>query len=159
MPMQALFGPAGAVLSVTGTVLIEAVFAGKPALSLGAHAMASYPGVTALAAPEAIVGAVALAKNARSSEPALSLLCSLHAGSYAAEVVDPLNQADRITAEATTHLVGAFRHVLKIACKQRPIGESKEPAAHERATAVPRCRRRSQPAASKAAHHTGTRLL
>jgi Capsule polysaccharide biosynthesis protein len=121
VPMQALFGPAGAILSVTGTVLIEAVFAGKLAFSLGDHAMAHYPGVIALAAPEALVESLAAAPSPAAAAPALELLHSLHASSYLAEVVDPLNQSDSMTTQAIVRLTNAFRHVLGVACNEHTV--------------------------------------
>jgi Capsule polysaccharide biosynthesis protein len=112
VPMQALFGPAGAVLSVTGTVLIEAVFAGKPALSLGEHAMAHYPGVTALAAPEHVADHLGAAPKA-AADLALALLQDLHQSSYEAQVVCPLTQQHLISAAAIQRLSLAFRSVLE----------------------------------------------
>lgn len=113
VPMQALFGPAAAVLSVTGTVLIEAIFATKPAFALGSHAMACYPGVTALDRPEGIAAYLGRSADSSHSDAGLSLLRSLHRSSYAAEIVDPLAQSERIDSASSMRLLDAFRRVLQ----------------------------------------------
>lgn len=120
VPMGPLLTGADAVLSVTGTVLIEAVFAGKPAFALGSHAMARYPGVTAIDVPEALASIAAARDASAVSEPASSaaagraieLLQHLHCTSYPALVPDPLNQAERLVGDLRAPLSNAFLALL-----------------------------------------------
>jgi hypothetical protein len=117
-PMSRVFPEAAAVLSVTGTVLIEAVIAGMPVGTLGTHAMSRYPGVTPLARPANIVDLVVDACNgvARVATPAdgCRLLSDIHAGSYGATLYDPLTHPELGSAVNLECLADAFRHVLSV---------------------------------------------
>lgn len=113
--MSALFPSAQGILSVCGTVLLEAVFAGKPALALGDHAMAQYPGVTALANPDEVaLGLHRAAEKLRSTNAtvAVQLVQSLYRNSYAVELFDPFNQLERINEKFGVSLATAFADVL-----------------------------------------------
>jgi hypothetical protein len=114
--MDDVFPHASVVLSVTGTVLLEAVLAGKPVGVLGTHAMARYPGVTALSRPSDIAALVAdaVAKQARTACPAdgAELLSELHRTSYNGTLFDPWNQPDLATPENLERIANAFRDVI-----------------------------------------------
>jgi hypothetical protein len=134
VPMQGLFEPAKAILSVTGTVLIEAVFAGKPALSLGSHAMARFEGITHLDSPEDIVQHLTAQEASDASTSAIRLLTRLHRSSYPAEVVDPFLQRERITRTSVLSLTDAFRHVLRFSSRtlQVPVPQAiAQPISHD----------------------------
>ena len=120
--MAALFEPCPLVLTVTGTVLLEALFSGKAVVSLGTHAMATYPGVTSIAAPEdvpqvlenVILGAAVTTTKAESSK----LLQLLHASSYPATLWDPVSAPQQKSPRNIEALTQAFRHVLTVAASQ-----------------------------------------
>lgn len=115
-PMANVFPYAPLVLSVTGTVLMECVFAGKPVASLGSHAMTKYPGVTDLKRPDAIAQALKEALNGTAPRAtqaqARELLQFLQATSYPATVWDPVAQPDVGKTDAVIALTRAFEHVL-----------------------------------------------
>jgi hypothetical protein len=119
--MDDVFPHACAVLGVTGTVLLEAVLAGKPVGVLGTHPMARYPGVTALSRPSDIALLVTdvLAKRARTACPAegAALLSELHRTSYEGTLFDPLNQPELATAENLDRIANAFRDVIATATR------------------------------------------
>jgi hypothetical protein len=115
-PMANVFPHAPLVLSVTGTVLMECVFAGKPVASLGSHAMTTYPGVIHLQHPDSIAQALqdALKGKAPSAtqEQIREMLQYLQATSYPATVWDPLAQPSFGTPKAVAALTMAFVDVL-----------------------------------------------
>jgi hypothetical protein len=116
-PMKDIFRDATLVLTVTGTVLMECVFSGKPVASLGTHAMTRYPGVVGLDSPEKIASVllkVCQGKLAGASrEQAKSLLNTLYKTSYPAMTWDPLSQAHLLSDWSTLDsLCNAFKHVL-----------------------------------------------
>jgi hypothetical protein len=112
--MREVFGPAAAILSVTGTVLIESVLVGQRALSLGDHALAQYPGVVCLTQPEDLATALASKHQADAAQAAaaVALLQHLHATSHDAMIVDPLNSPLARDPAVLHALVEAFRSVL-----------------------------------------------
>lgn len=122
--MAEVFPHAPLVLAVTGTVLMECIFAGKPVASLGEHAMTQYPGVTPLNNPEALapalLAAVRGALPTASPEQARTLLQTLHAQSYPAAIWDPIAQPHFATPEAVRALVNAFSHVLALSAAASP---------------------------------------
>lgn len=115
-PMANVFPHAPLVLSVTGTVLMECVFAGKPVASLGSHAMAKYPGVIHLEQPNSIAQALKESLSCRApcatQTQARDLLQSLQATSYSASIWDPVAQPEFATDKAIASLSGAFIHVI-----------------------------------------------
>jgi hypothetical protein len=116
--MSEVFPGATAVLSVTGTVLLECVLSGKPVGVLGTHAMSRYPGVTPLAHPAEIAGLVnkVTVQSPRTADPAASaaLLARLYSASYEGTIYDPLNQPELATPSNLEHIVSAFRQVLAL---------------------------------------------
>lgn len=116
--MSDIFPYASAVLSVTGTILIESVLAGKPVGVLGAHQMSRYPGVTALSRPAKIAELIrdVVAGKARTATPEESadLLSRLHRASYMATLYDPLNQPEFATPDNLERIAAAFRDVMNI---------------------------------------------
>lgn len=115
-PMQAVFFHADAVLSVVGTVLIEAIMAGKPVGVLGDHAYARLPGVTALKLPAEIAGLIKNVENNNankaSPDQARRLLERWYAESYSGVIFDPLNQPEWSTDGNFHNLTVAFRDIL-----------------------------------------------
>jgi hypothetical protein len=115
-PMNQVFPAAPLILSVTGTVLLEALFSGKPVACLGDHSMSRYPGITRIDQPEDLPVVLKVALLGRclpaSRDEACNLLQVLHRTSYAATVWDPIAQPEintAVTMEALTH---AFSQVL-----------------------------------------------
>jgi hypothetical protein len=115
-PMKDVFPATPLVMAVTGTVLMECVFSGKPVAGLGSHAMLQYPGVTSIDSPEALPAVLAAAKageaNVASTGQAQALLQEIHAASYDATLWDPVAQPHFATPERITKLVAAFRGVI-----------------------------------------------
>lgn len=115
-PMRDVFPAAPLLLSVTGTVLLEAIIAGKPVATLGSHGMSRYPGVTLLRAPEHLPEVLAAALQSRTSTALAvqgrALLQSLHSSSYPATLWDPVTQPDAAQSGVVPPLVRAFVHVL-----------------------------------------------
>jgi hypothetical protein len=126
-PMAEVFPAAPLVLAVTGTVLLECVFAGKPVASLGSHRMTRYPGVTALADPEQLPAVIedAVAGRAKVATPTerRALLQFLHATSYPAAIWDPIGQPGHGTPERVTALTRAFKQVLAAPRRVRVFSE------------------------------------
>jgi hypothetical protein len=112
--MRDVFPGATAILGVTGTVLLEAVFAGIPAISVGPNAMSKYPGIIEITMPEDVVGAVRQSRESgKSSElSAIELLRWLYRTSYQGEMFEPLFGADRLQDGHMRELHEAFSHVL-----------------------------------------------
>jgi Capsule polysaccharide biosynthesis protein len=121
-PMGDVFPHAPLVLTVTGTVLLEAIFTGKPVACLGSHSMRAYPGVTSIETPEdlpavlaeALIGSASIA----SRDEARALLQHFHATSYAASLWDPVAQPHYGTEAIIDALAIAFSSVL--ADRMRP---------------------------------------
>lgn len=116
-PMADVFPYAPLVLSVTGTVLMECIFAGKPVASLGSHSMTKYPGVIHLDQPYAIAQALqdALCGHVPCATQAQvrDLLQSLQSTSYPATIWDPVTQPDFARPEVVASLLRAFLHVIE----------------------------------------------
>jgi hypothetical protein len=114
-PMSEVFSGAEGVLSVTGTALIEAVFAGKQAICLGNHAMSRYPGIRSISTPEGIADLVvrtSISPNGSAIEPARLLLDWLQTTSYEGEVFDPLLERSKLRGKSVEELTRAFKHVI-----------------------------------------------
>lgn len=122
--MSTLFGPAAAVLSVTGTVLIESVLAGKPAFTLGEHAMARYPGVTALSEPEQLGGRWKDGRwhsQGEIADAGYQLLQQLQCRSYGVRVPDPFNQPEALDDGTSAAMAKAFLDVLRVLPSDRQL--------------------------------------
>ena len=117
--MREVFDLAPVVLTVTGTVLLECVFSGKPVACLGGHAMARYPGVTALENPEQLATVVPGFLNGSisgaSKLDALSLIKFLYRTSYPAQVWDPGASPDLMNEGQIARLTAAFTDVISSA--------------------------------------------
>lgn len=115
-PMAEVFHFAPLVLSVTGTILMECIFSGKPVACLGEHAMAQYPGVTQINGPELVVGVLQSIERGGSAvatvEQARSLLKQLHSSSYSAAVWDPVAKPHFETQGSLQALTYAFGHMV-----------------------------------------------
>ncbi len=116
-PMSDLFPHAPLILTVTGTVLLESIFIGKPVACLGTHSMRNYPGVTPIEAPEDVSMVLANVMDGHacsaSHVQALALLQRLHATSYSATIWDPVRQPHQGTDATIDALTTAFASVLK----------------------------------------------
>lgn len=124
-PMAEVFPHATLVLAVTGTVLMECIFSGKPVASLGDHAMTQYPGVTAINDPEALGPTLMAATRGElptaSMQQSRTLLQNLHTQSYAAAIWDPVAQPQFGTPEVLEALTDAFSHVLALHAPAAPV--------------------------------------
>jgi hypothetical protein len=116
--MANVFPHATIVLTVTGTILMESIFAQKPVASLGTHEMARYPGVRSILQPEDIANALFDAVEGRhapaSQTECRHLLQTLHSSSYPATVWDPISQSHMATSENIESLINAFKDVISI---------------------------------------------
>ena len=125
VPMAAVFPEAEGILGVTGTVLLEAVFAGKPAISVGPNAMSSYPGIEEITTPEGVVDGLDRARTRlRSSDGAgaAELLRWLYRKSYPGEMFDPLFSPGRLVEEFVRPLHVAFSHVISYVTAEGSAG-------------------------------------
>ncbi len=128
-PMGEVFPLAPLVLAVTGTVLLESIFAGKPVAVLGGHGMRDYPGVTGIESPEDLPPVLDAATKGRACaatrHEARSLLQYLHATSYAATIWDPVSHPADTTEKNISALTTAFTRVLEqIQCRPLTLAES-----------------------------------
>jgi hypothetical protein len=105
------------VMTVTGTVLMECVFAGKPIACLGDHAMASYPGVRRIGSPDELgIALTTLMKGelgGASESEAVKLIQFLHQTSYPAELFDPLIHPEKLGRAELRPLIKAFTCLLE----------------------------------------------
>jgi|SRR5450830_12812 len=112
-PMTMVFEKAPAILTVTGTVLLECIFSGKPVMVLGSHAMSTYPGVTSISEPEDIVAVLKEKKLlSATNTDAINLLRNLFSNSYPAMIWDQFSTPEMLNDENTNRLVAAFSDVL-----------------------------------------------
>jgi hypothetical protein len=110
--MSEAFPRAEGILSVTGTALIEAVFARKKAISIGSLAMAAYPGIETLSVPEEIGAVLRPRSDATTIEAARALLDWLQATSYDGEVFDPFREVEKLQDDSMDKLISAFRAMI-----------------------------------------------
>lgn len=117
VPMGAIFPAVPLVLTVTGTILMECIFSGKPVAVLGSHAMTRFPGVRPLSSPDevgAVMAEVQAGKAPRASElEAVELIQYLHRTSYPAEYFDPLSSPEKCQVDVMRALIEAFNHTLE----------------------------------------------
>ncbi len=122
-PMSAVFPDAPLVLSVTGTVILESIFSGKPVAVLGDHQMTSLAGVTRLGAPEQVAAVLqeVLAGRARRAtrDEGEATLQWLHETSYGTRFFDPVQRPDLLTGDTIRKLQAAFLDVLAHAMQPR----------------------------------------
>jgi hypothetical protein len=118
-PMKVVFPQAPLVMTVTGTVLLECVFAGKPVASLGNHAMTHYPGVQALSEPENIAqtleNVIKKTTFGATKEEAKRLLNFLYQTSYPVQIFASIAHTDLMdlmTEKNIATLVDSFESVL-----------------------------------------------
>ncbi len=126
-PMAGLFAGAEALLTVTGSVLYESVFSGKPVFVLGRHALSRLPGVTPLdRAGDLGVALAAGLPQAASAEQADQVVQQVVQGSYAGTWFDPLTMRQYDTPANLELLARAFSQVLHVL--QRPGAPQPLPA-------------------------------
>jgi hypothetical protein len=113
MPMAPLFAAASAVLSVTGSVIYESVFAGKRVFVLGDHSMARLDGVTALAQPEHLGAALAgLTGVVDARACGLAVIQQVVRTSYPGYWFDPITMGQFATEVNLQALTTAFESVM-----------------------------------------------
>lgn len=113
MPMAPLFAAAAAVLSVTGSVIYESVFSGKPVFVLGDHSMARLDGVTALTQPGQLGAALAgLTGMADAQACALAAIQQVVRTSYPGYWFDPVTMGQFATELNVQALTTAFERVM-----------------------------------------------
>lgn len=122
--MGDVFPKAPMVLSVTGTVILESIFAKKPVSVLGSHTLARLPGVTRIAEPEAVADTLAQALEGSAltatHQEAVDTLQHLHATSYDAMLWDPMAQPHMHRPQTLSRLRDAFNHVVQALCSGSP---------------------------------------
>ena len=115
--MHELLPRATAVLSVTGTVILEAAFARKPVAVLGDHDLARIPGVRSIAAPEEIHGVLLEVTEDRypyaDEQELIAYLRRLYAESYPGTPFDPVNQPELATESNLRALCESFTALLQ----------------------------------------------
>ncbi|MBB4842419.1 hypothetical protein HNP55_000914 [Paucibacter oligotrophus] len=113
MPMAPLFAAAAAVLSVTGSVIYESVFSGKPVFVLGDHSMARLDGVTALKQPDQLGAALAgMVTMTDSQACSLTAIQEVVRTSYPGYWFDPVTMGQFATEANLQALTEAFENVL-----------------------------------------------
>lgn len=113
MPMAPLLAAAMAVLSVTGSVIYESLFSGKPVFVLGDHKMARLDGVVALTNPDLLgVALTGIALPANSYSHGLSAIQQVVRTSYPGYWFDPLTMGQFKTEENLQALTEAFECVM-----------------------------------------------
>ncbi len=121
-PMAEVFPFAPLVLSVTGTILMECIFSGKPVACLGEHVMAHYPGVTQIGKPELVAELLQSAERGElavaTATEARNLLQQLHSSSYSAAIWDPVAKPDFADAAVISSLIAAFNGVINLCDKK-----------------------------------------
>ena len=111
-----IFTKAPLVMTVTGTVLIERIFFGKPVACLGNHEMTNYPGVYSLNTPEDICDAVKAVIhrkiNVATQEDAKNLLKFFYNTSYKSKIWDPIINPENMSSDNVQALAEAFKDVI-----------------------------------------------
>ena len=115
-PMKAVSPQAPLVMTVTGTVTLECIFAGKPIAVLGNHAMSRYPSVQVLNKPEDVAQVLDSVQHNKvtvaTKEEAKGLLNYLYRTSYPSTLWDPVNRPELMTEKNVAALIGSFVDVL-----------------------------------------------
>lgn len=120
-PMAPLFAAATAVLSVTGSVIYESVFCGKPVFVLGDHSMARLAGVTALPHPEQLGQALAKMNGSADAQAcALGVIQQVVRTSYPGIWFDPVTMSQFETEANLMALTAAFEHVITALGSSKP---------------------------------------
>jgi hypothetical protein len=113
-PMAVLFAGAEALLTVTGSVLYECIFSGKPVFVLGRHAMSRLPGVTPLNQAGDLGAALDEGVPLTASvEQACQVVQQVVQSSYAGTWFDPLTMHQYDTPANLDLLTGAFSKVMQ----------------------------------------------
>jgi hypothetical protein len=126
-PMAPLFAGAEALLTVTGSVLYESIFSGKPVFVLGRHALSRLPGVLALEQPGDLGRAMnAGPPRAASSADAVHVVQQVVECSYEGTWFDPLTMRQFDTADNLDRLAQAFEAVVRRigAPQPKPVADS-----------------------------------
>jgi len=114
MPMAPLFAGATALLTVTGSVLYECIFSGKPVFVLGQHALSRLAGATALASPAGLGQAVAaIAANPDARANGVAVVQEVVRSSYPGYWFDPLSMQQYDSARNWAQLGAAFDQLLQ----------------------------------------------
>ena len=113
MAMAPLFADATALLTVTGSVLYECIFAGKPVFVLGQHALSRLAGATPLASPSSLGQALqAMAPSLDARANGMAVVQELVRSSYPGYWFDPLSMQQYDHAGNWGQLGAAFDHLL-----------------------------------------------
>lgn len=115
-PMGKIFPKVPLTLSVTGTVILESIFASKPVCVLGEHELSRLPGVTKIKQPERVADILELVHRGKavtaSRTEALAVIKELHSSSYDALLWDPIARPDLFKKRELERLRDAFRSVV-----------------------------------------------
>ena len=113
MPMAPLLAGAQALLSVTGSVIYECIFAGKPVCVLGRHALSRLPGATALDDAAQVAAVLpALQAQADGRAHALHVVQGVVRTSYPGTWFDPLTMGQYDNPDNLRQLTQAFSDLL-----------------------------------------------
>ena len=114
--MSEVFPSAPLVLSVTGTVILECIFAGKCIATLGEHELAYLNGVCHIAQPEDVAeileGAIGKTLYRASSDDAINTIQWLNKTSYDSLLWDPVTRPDLLGPDTVHKLQAAFCDVI-----------------------------------------------
>ncbi|WP_157272477.1 hypothetical protein [Azonexus hydrophilus] len=119
-PMKAVFPQAPLLMTVTGTVTLECIFAGKPIAVLGNHAMTQYAGLEVMSQPEDIASVMEKVLTQRvkvaTRDDAKSILNYLYTKSYPVTLWHQLDRPELMTERNVNALTDAFEDVLNHLC-------------------------------------------
>lgn len=115
-PMKAVFPLAPLLMTVTGTVTLECIFASKPIAVLGNHAMTKYAGIEVMNQPEDIASVMdkVLTQRAKvaTRDDAKLILNHLYTKSYPVTLWHQLDRPELMTERNVNKLTDAFEDVL-----------------------------------------------
>ena len=114
MPMAPLMADATALLTVTGSVLYECIFSGKPVFVLGNHALSRLAGATPLLSPSGLGQALqTLVPGQDSRANGLAVVQEVVRSSYPGFWFDPLSMRQFDTAGNWAQLGRAFEQLIR----------------------------------------------
>ena len=112
--MAPLFTGATAVLTVTGSVLYECIFSGKPVFVLGDHALSKLAGATALSSPSELGQALRdMTPDVATKANGLAVVQAVVRSSYPGFWFDPLSMRQFDTPDNWAQLGLAFEQLIR----------------------------------------------
>lgn len=112
--IEDVFSSAPAVLSITGTVIIECMLSFKKVAVLGSHSMTSYPNVKTIQHPKDVSIILDQSEDEQFSHKAnIDFITSLYKSSYNALLWDPINHPEKENENTVKNIKIAFSSVIK----------------------------------------------